>query len=199
MFLTQLTDHRITLQMGRQEAWDRTVLPAVFTGDYVAIDSTEAVFNLNAKGRRLLKRIVIADKPIEDVSEKDSAVLSTHYGTVIEVWGTVQRPPVGEWTIISEQKEAMRLATYETEAKIVHLGGPTTRDLFELLSHVKTATGEPVGEQCGTLALYEQLTEQRFEVWKEKGKDTLQLMDVQTKQVYLIDRLELEGLLDTYI
>ncbi len=198
-FLTQLADQRITLQMGTEQAWDRTVLPGSLSSEYVQIDSMEAVFNLDAEGRRLLKRIVLADEPIEDVSEQDSAVLSTRYDTVIEVWGTVQRPGAGELTITSEQKEAMRLATYETETKTAHLGGPNTRELFELLSRVKTTSAAPTGERRGTLALYEQLTEQRFDVWIEEGRDTLQLMDVETKRVYLIDQLELEGLLDTYI
>ncbi|MCT4778029.1 hypothetical protein NQG36_12185 [Exiguobacterium aquaticum] len=198
-FLTQLADQRITLQMGTKQAWDRTVLPASLAGEYVQIDSKEAIFNLDAEGQRLLKRIVLADKPIEDVTEKDSAVLSSRYGTVIEVWGTVQRPGAGELTITSEQKEVMRLATYETETKTAHLGGPNTRELFELLSRVKTTSAAPTGERRGTLALYEQLTEQRFDVWIEEGKESLQLMDVETKRVYLIDQLEFEELLDTYI
>ncbi|WP_138858780.1 hypothetical protein [Exiguobacterium mexicanum] len=198
-FLTQLADQRITLQMGTEQAWDRTVLPSSLSGEYVQIDSMEAVFNLDGEGRRLLKRIVLADEPIEDVSDQDSAVLSTRYDTVIEVWGAVQRPGAGELTIKSEQKDAMRLATYETETKIAHLGGPSTSELFELLSHVKPSSGQPTGERCGTLALYEQLTEQRFDVWMEEGQDTLQLMDVETERVYLIDRLELESTLNTYI
>lgn len=198
-FLTQLADRRITLQMGTQQAWDRTVLPASLTGEYVQIDSKEAIFNLDDEGHRLLKRIVLADEPIVDVSEQDSAVLSNRYGTVIEVWGTVQRPGANELTITSEQKETMRLATYETDTKTSHLGGPNTRELFELLSRVKTTRGAPAGERRGTLALYEQLTEQRFEVWVEEGKDVLQLMDVETKRVYLIDQLELEELLDTHV
>ncbi|MFN3367300.1 MAG: hypothetical protein ACK411_13005 [Exiguobacterium mexicanum] len=198
-FLTQLADKRITLQMGREEAWERTVLPAVFTGEYVAIDPTEAVFASTANERRLLKRVVLADVPIRDFTERASIELSERYGTVIEVWGTVKRPGAGELMIVSEPKETMRLATYETETKIAHLGGPSTSELFELLSHVKPSSGQPTGERCGTLALYEQLTEQRFDVWMEEGQDTLQLMDVETERVYLIDRLELESTLNTYI
>lgn len=198
-FLTQLADRRITLQMGTQQAWDRAVLPDSLSGEYVQIDSREGIFNLDTEGRRLLKRIVLADEPIKDVSQHDSAALSSRYGTVIEIWGTVQRPGAGELTITSEQKEAMRLATYETETKTVHLGGPNTRELFKLLSHVQTTSAAPTGERRGTLALYEQLTEQRFDVWMEEGKDSLQLMDVETKRVYLIDQLEFEELLDTDI
>lgn len=198
-FLTQLADRRITLQMGTEQAWDRTVLPGSLSGEYVQIDSKEAIFNLDADGGRLLKRIVLADEPIEDVSEQDSAVLSSQYGTVIEIWGTVQRPGAGELTITSGQKEVMRLATYETETKTAHLGGPNTRELFELLSHVKTTSAGPTGERRGTLTLYEQLTEQRFDVWIKEGEKSLQLMDVKTKRVYLIDQLEFEELLDTYI
>lgn len=198
-FLTQLADRRITLQMGTEQAWDRTVLPGSLSGEYVQIDSKEAIFNLDADGGRLLKRIVLADEPIEDVSEQDSAVLSSRYGTVIEIWGTVQRPGAGELTITSGQKEVMRLATYETETKTAHLGGPNTRELFELLSHVKTTSAGPTGERRGTLTLYEQLTEQRFDVWIKEGEKSLQLMDVKTKRVYLIDQLEFEELLDTYI
>ncbi|UTT43362.1 hypothetical protein [Exiguobacterium aurantiacum] len=198
-FLTQLADQRIALQMGSQEAWERTVLSSLFTGDYVAIDSLEAVFPSNSSERRLLKRVVLSDEPIGELVESTSGELSERYGTVIEVWGTVQRPGAGELTITSEQKEAMRLATYETKTKTAHLGGPNTRELFELLSRVKTTSAAPTGERRGTLALYEQLTEQRFDVWIEEGKESLQLMDVETKRVYLIDQLEFEELLDTYI
>lgn len=198
-FLTQLADQRIALQIGREDAWERTVFSSLFTGEHVAIDSLEVVFPSDSNARRLLKRVVLSSAPIGEITEQASTELSERYGTVIEVWGTVKRPGAGELTITSEQKESMRLATYETETKIAHLGGPSTSDLFELLSHAKPSSKELTGERCGTIAVYEQLTEQRFDVWMEEGEDTLQLMDIETKQVYLIDRLELESMLDTYI
>lgn len=199
-FLTQLADDRVMLQMGTTEELARAVLPSPFSGEYVVVDSRETVFHAGEGERQLLKRIVLADQPIQDFVELESDELSARYdGTVIEVWGAVKNPGVDELTIASERTETTRLVMYETESKTVHLDGPSTRQLFDLLAHVKRKNGAPTGEYQGMLTLYEQLTEQRFEVWSTRTHRQLQLHDVETRRVYLIDKFELEALLELYI
>ncbi|TCI57575.1 hypothetical protein EVJ24_02040 [Exiguobacterium sp. SH1S21] len=198
-FLTKLADDRVALQMGTESSWERTVLPSAFTGKYVYTDSTTDVFTLDHSKRQLLKRVVLAEQPIGDVSDATSLTLSKQYDAVIEVWGSVRRPMTTKLMSSSARSVKTKLATYETKGKTSHLDGPNTQALFELLTHVAGGDKSEAAVQHGTLSLYEHLQEQHFEVWVEPGDQRVYLIDLTTKQTYAIDLMRLEELLNRSI
>lgn len=198
-FLTKLADDRVSLQMGTESTWERTVLPSAFTGRYVYTDSTAEAITLDQAKRQLLKRIVLSEQPIEDVHDVTSLTLSKRYETVIEVWGSVRRPITTKLMSSSARSMKTKLATYETNGKTSYLDGPNTQALFDHLSHVIREEKSESSFQHGTLSLYEHLQEQHFEVWIEPGNQSVHLIDRQTKQSYAIESIQLEELLNVSV
>lgn len=198
-FLTKLADGRMALQMGTEASWERTVLPSALTGKYVHTDATTEAFTLDHSKRQLLKRVVLSEQPIGDVSDVTSLTLSRQYEAVIEVWGSVRRPMTTKLMSSSTRSMKTKLATYETNGKTSYLDGPNTQELFELLTHVAEGTKSEAAVQQGTLSLYEHLQEQHFEVWVEPGNQRVHLIDLKTKQTYAIDLMRLEELLNRSI
>lgn len=199
VFLTKLADGRVSLQMGTESSWERTVLPSALTGKYVYTDAKTAAFTLDHSKRQLLKRVVLSEQPIGDVSDVTSLTLSKQYEAVIEVWGSVRRPMTTKLMSSSARSVKTKLATYETNGKTLHLDGPNTQELFELLTHVAGGTKSEAAVRHGTLSLYEHLQEQHFEVWVEPGNQRVHLIDLTTKQTYAIDLMRLEELLNRSI
>lgn len=194
-FLTRLADGRVSLQMGTEASWERTVLPSSLTGTYVHVDANDETFTLLPPTQQLLKRVVISERPIEDVTSLTSLALSKQYGTVVEVWGSVRRPMTTRLMSSSTRAMKTKLATYETSGKTSHLDGPSTQDLFELLSKVTRGSKSETALRHGTLSLYEHLQEQQFEVWVEPGNQYVHLIDMKTKQTYAIDLVKFEEVL----
>ncbi|MFP3422726.1 hypothetical protein R0K19_25490, partial [Bacillus sp. SIMBA_161] len=59
-----------------------------------------------------------------------------------------------------------RLAVFESDENTIWLDGPKTQELFDELFHVKMREMPTTAVQTGQLHLYEELTEQSFDVWK---------------------------------
>lgn len=198
-FLTKLADGRVALQMGTESSWERTVLPSAFAGKYVQADAVTEASTLDPSKRQLLKRVVLSEQPIGDISDTTSLTLSKQYEAVIEVWGSVRRPVTTRLMSSSARSVKTKLATYETNGKTLHLDGPNTQELFKLLMNVTGGAKSETAVQHGTLSLYEHLREQHFEVWVEPGDQLVHLIDLTTKQTYAIDLIRLEELLNRSI
>lgn len=139
---------------------------------------------LSLKGdhRELMKRIILSDQPIEeDVAEETSLSLSKTYGTVLEIWGHVRRPVTNKMSTRPAEGET-RLAVFESDQDTIWLDGPKTQELFDALSHIQPHEKPSGTVKIGDLHLYEELTEQSFDVWKTETE--LYLVDQHTSQSY---------------
>ncbi|MCT4795825.1 hypothetical protein [Exiguobacterium alkaliphilum] len=192
-FLTQLTDGRVTLQIGTEDAFERKVLPDIFVGEHVYLDTTEATVVLDGSRRQLLKRVIVSDEPIGQVGDESSLTLSERYGTVIEVWGSVRLPLTTTLMSLSPASEKVRLATYEQDGTIVHLDGPNTRALFELLTEVVPSRVPTTATYRGTISLHERLSEQNLDVYVAGGD--VFVVDLHTGAEYGLDAVQLKELL----
>lgn len=192
-FLTQLTDGRVTLQIGTEDAFERKVLPDIFVGEHVYLDTTEATVVLDGSRRQLLKRVIVSDEPIGQVGDESSLTLSERYGTVIEVWGSVRLPLTTTLMSLSPASEKVRLATYEQDGTIVHLDGPNTRALFELLTEVVPSRVPTTATYRGTISLHERLSEQNLDVYVAGGD--VFVVDLHTGDEYGLDAVQLKELL----
>ncbi|MCT4784234.1 MULTISPECIES: hypothetical protein [Exiguobacterium] len=192
-FLTQLTDGRVSLQIGTEHGFERKVLPDIFVGKYVHLDTTEATVVLDGSRRQLLKRVIVSDEPIEPIGDESSLALSKRYGTVIEVWGSVRLPLTTTLMDLSPASEKVRLATYEKDGMLIHLDGPNTRALFDLLAEVAPSHIPQAAAYKGTLSLYERLSEQKLDVYVYNRHAYVRNVD--TNETYRLDSERLEELL----
>lgn len=146
------------------------------------VDPKEEDPSLKGDHRELMKRIILSDQPIEeDVAEETSLSLSKTYGTVLEIWGHVRRPVTNKMSMRPAEGET-RLTVFESDQDTIWLDGPKTQELFDALSHIQPHEKPSVAVKIGELHLYEELTEQSFDVWKtETG---LYLVDQHTSQSY---------------
>ncbi|WP_321282933.1 hypothetical protein [Exiguobacterium profundum] len=181
VFLTRRADDRLTLQIGETFSLKQLVLPNIYEAPYMKVDPKEEI-SLKGNHRELMKRIILSDRPIEgDVAEETSLSLSKTYGTVLEIWGHVRRPVTNKMSTRPAEGET-RLAVFESEQDTIWLDGPKTQELFDALSHIQPHEKTSTAVKIGDLHLYEELTEQSFDVWKTETE--LYLVDQHTSQSY---------------
>ncbi|WP_214734518.1 hypothetical protein [Exiguobacterium sp. s154] len=182
VFLTRRADDRLTLQIGEAPSLRQLVLPSMYEAPYMKVDPKEEELSLKGDHRELMKRIILSDQPIEeDVTEETSLSLSKTYGTVLEIWGHVRRPVTNKMSTRPAEGET-RLAVFESDQDTIWLDGPKTQELFDTLSHIQPHEKPSVAFKIGDLHLYEELTEQSFDVWKTETE--LYLVDPHTSQSY---------------
>ena len=181
VFLTRRADDRFTLQIGEASSLKQLILPNIYEAPYMKVDPKEEL-SLKGNHRELMKRIILSDRPIEgDVAEETSLSLSKTYGTVLEIWGHVRRPVTNKMSTRPAEGET-RLAVFESEQYTIWLDGPKTQELFDALSHIQPHEKTSTAVKIGDLHLYEELTEQSFDVWKTETE--LYLVDQHTSQSY---------------
>lgn len=181
VFLTRRADDRLTLQIGEASSLKQLVLPNIYEAPYMKVDPKEEI-SLKGNHRELMKRIILSDRPIEgDVAEETSLSLSKTYGTVLEIWGHVRRPVTNKMSTRPAEGET-RLAVFESDQDTIWLDGPKTQELFDALSHIQPHEKTSTAVKIGDLHLYEELTEQSFDVWKTETE--LYLVDQHTSQSY---------------
>ena len=181
VFLTRRADDRLTLQIGETSSLKQLVLPNIYEAPYMKVDPKEEV-SLKGNHRELMKRIILSDRPIEGyVAEETSLSLSKTYGTVLEIWGHVRRPVTNKMSTRPAEGET-RLAVFESDQDTIWLDGPKTQELFDALSHIQPHEKTSTAVKIGDLHLYEELTEQSFDVWKTETE--LYLVDQHTSQSY---------------
>ncbi|VXB64501.1 conserved hypothetical protein [Exiguobacterium sp. 8H] len=181
VFLTRRADDRLTLQIGETSSLKQLVLPNIYEAPYMKVDPKEEI-SLKGNHRELMKRIILSDRPIEGgVAEETSLSLSKTYGTVLEIWGHVRRPVTNKMSTRPAEGET-RLAVFESEQDTIWLDGPKTQELFDALSHIQPHEKTSTAVKIGDLHLYEELTEQSFDVWKTETE--LYLVDQHTSQSY---------------
>ncbi|WP_269317595.1 hypothetical protein [Exiguobacterium sp. KJ 601] len=181
IFLTRRADDRLTLQIGEASSLKQLILPNIYEAPYMKVDPKEEL-SLKGNHRELMKRIILSDRPIEgDVAEETSLSLSKTYGTVLEIWGHVRRPVTNKMSTRPAERET-RLAVFESDQDIIWLDGPKTQELFDALSHIQPHEKPSTAIKIGDLHLYEELTEQSFDVWKTETE--LYLVDQHTSQSY---------------
>ncbi|WP_074035719.1 hypothetical protein [Exiguobacterium profundum] len=181
VFLTRRADDRLTLQIGEASSLKQLILPNIYEAPYMKVDPKEEL-SLKGNHRELMKRIILSDRPIEgDVAEKTSLSLSKTYGTVLEIWGHVRRPVTNKMSTRPAEGET-RLAVFESDLDTIWLDGPKTQELFDALSHIQPHEKTSTAIKIGDLHLYEELTEQSFDVWKTETE--LYLVDQHTSQSY---------------
>ena len=182
VFLTRRADDRLTLQIGDAPSLRQLVLPNMYEAPYMKVDPKEEELSLKGDHRELMKRIILSDQPIEeDVTEETSLSLSKTYGTVLEIWGHVRRPVTNKMSTRPAEGET-RLAVFESDQDTIWLDGPKTQELFDALSHIQPHEKPSRTVKIGDLHLYEELTEQSFDVWKTETE--LYLVDQHTSQSY---------------
>lgn len=181
VFLTRRADDRLTLQIGEASSLKQLVLPNIYEAPYMKVDPKEEI-SLKGNHRELMKRIILSDRPIEgDVAEETSLSLSKTHGTVLEIWGHVRRPVTNKMSTRPAEGET-RLAVFESDQDTIWLDGPKTQELFDALSHIQPHEKTSTAVKIGDLHLYEELTEQSFDVWKTETE--LYLVDQHTSQSY---------------
>ncbi|WP_214815456.1 hypothetical protein [Exiguobacterium sp. s131] len=181
VFLTRRADDRLTLQIGEASSLKQLVLPNIYEAPYMKADPKEEI-SLKGNHRELMKRIILSDRTIEgDVAEETSLSLSKTYGTVLEIWGHVRRPVTNKMSTRPAEGET-RLAVFESDQDTIWLDGPKTQELFDALSHIQPHEKTSTAVKIGDLHLYEELTEQSFDVWKTETE--LYLVDQHTSQSY---------------
>ena len=181
VFLTRRADDRLTLQIGEASSLKQLILPNIYEAPYMKVDPKEEL-SLKGNHRELMKRIILSDRPIEgDVAEETSLSLSKTYGTVLEIWGHVRRPVTNKMSTRPAEGET-RLAVFESDQDTIWLDGPKTQELFDALSHIQPHEKPSTAIKIGDLHLYEELTEQSFDVWKTETE--LYLVDQHTSQSY---------------
>lgn len=181
VFLTRRADDRLTLQIGEASSLKQLILPNIYEAPYMKVDPKEEL-SLKGNHRELMKRIILSDRPIEgDVAEETSLSLSKTYGTVLEIWGHVRRPVTNKMSTRPAEGET-RLAVFESDQDTIWLDGPKTQELFDALSHIQPHEKTSTAIKIGDLHLYEELTEQSFDVWKTETE--LYLVDQHTSQSY---------------
>ncbi|WP_214742093.1 hypothetical protein [Exiguobacterium sp. s48] len=182
VFLTSRADDRLTLQIGDAPSLKQLVLPNMFEASYMKVDPKEEALSLEGEHRKLMKRIILSDQPIvEDVANQSSLTLSKTYGTVLEIWGHVRRPALNKMSSRPADGET-RLAVFESNQDTVWLDGPKTQELFDALSHIQPHEKASTAVKIGVLHLYEELTEQSFDVWKTETE--LYVVDQQSSKTY---------------
>ena len=182
VFLTKRADNRVSLQLGNVPSLKKLVLPSMYEASYMKVDSKEEELSLKGNHRKLMKRIILSDQPIEgDVAEQTSLSLSKTYGTVLEIWGHVRRPITNKISPRPADGET-RLAIFESNQDTIWLDGPKTQELFDALSDIQMEEKPSTAVRSGDLYLYEELTEQSFEVWKTETR--LYLVDQHTSKSY---------------
>ncbi|WDH75554.1 hypothetical protein PTI97_12070 [Exiguobacterium marinum] len=182
VFLTRRADDRVALRFGEEPSPRQLVLPSMYEAPYMKIDTKEEGLSLEGDHRELMKRIILSDQPIEgDVAKQTSLALSKTYGTVLEIWGHVRRPVTNKMSSRPADGET-RLAVFESDENTIWLDGPKTQELFDELFHVKMREMPTTAVQTGQLHLYEELTEQSFDVWKTETE--LYLVDEKTSRSY---------------
>lgn len=195
-FLTRLADGRVSLQIGTGGQLERKVLPDMFSGEYVKLDSSEETIVLDGTRRQLMKRVIVSDEPITDVGDESSLTLSERYGTVIEVWGNVRLPMTTTMMMPSPAGEKIRLATYERDGVTGHLDGPNTQALFALLTDVTAGTRPQEATYHGTITLYERLAEQALAVYVTPDNKDVWVVDLESGREHVLDAERLSGLID---
>lgn len=184
MFMTRREDERLALQFGNAASLERVVLPKLFDGNYVAVDSKVDEADFSSDHRQLLKRIVLSDESIDGhLSNQPSLSLSKTYGTVLEVWGHVRRPAADRMSGPPASEET-RLALYASSDKEVVLDGPRTEEVFRLLAEAEARQKPETTKQHGTLSIYEQLMEQNFTVWLSSGEGEVYIVDERSGETY---------------
>lgn len=182
VFLTKRADDRISLQIGKTPSLRQIVLPNMYKAPYIKVDAKEEELSLDGNHRELMERIILSEQPIEEeVSEQTSLALSKTYGTVLEIWGHVHRPVLNKMSSRPAGEE-MQLAVFESDRDTVWLDGPKTQELFNELSHIPMREKPTNAVNVGRLTLYEELTEQSFDVWKTETEHYL--IDQMTSRSY---------------
>ncbi|MFN4214157.1 hypothetical protein [Exiguobacterium sp.] len=193
-FLTRLADGRVSLQIGTDVQLERKVLPDIFSGEYVQLDSSEEMIVLDGSKRQLMKRVIVSDDPITDVGDESSLTLSERYGTVIEVWGNVRLPLTTTLMMPSPAGDQIRLATYERDGVTGHLDGPNTQALFALLADVEAGKRPREAIYHGTITLYERLSEQTLDVYVTPDNTDVWIVDLDSGREHVLDAEQLSQL-----
>ncbi|WP_215143232.1 hypothetical protein [Exiguobacterium qingdaonense] len=184
VFLTKRADNRLALRIGGEPSLKQLVLPSMYEASYMRVDTKEEQLSLKGDHRELMKRIILSDRPIEgEVAEQTSLSLSKTYGTVLEIWGHVRRPVLNKMSARPSGIET-RLAVFESDQGTTWLDGPKTQELFDALSHIQLREKPTAAVHAGELHLYEELTEQSFDVWTTKTE--MYVVDQKTSQPYVL-------------